>query len=205
MEYENATKKRIRQEALKLFGQKGFENVTLNEICEASGINKHTFYYYFKAKDELLKPFYKIPCLLSASELANIFTNDSYVEQLWLLRKNKVEFIVNSGVTITKQLLIKNLTDDIGTFEISEDHKRLRDLQINIIEKGQLSGEILNKTEPSVLLLLMNQSMYSTIFIWCIKNGSFDIWNPLRYMFEKIIDPIPERCKMKDYKLKEFW
>lgn len=47
MQYENATKKKIRKVALNLINEKGYDNVTLKEICEASGINKHTFYYYF--------------------------------------------------------------------------------------------------------------------------------------------------------------
>lgn len=205
MENENATKKRIREEALKLMNLKGFDNVTLSDICEASGINKHTFYYYFKAKDELLKQYYKIPSLLSAADLTSIFTNDSYVEQLWLLRKIKIDFIVNSGVTVTKQLLIKNLNDDVGTFAFSEEHKRIHELQQNIIEKGQLCGEILSKTEAPVLLILLNQSMYSTVFFWSMKNGSFDIWNAMRYMFEKILDPVPEHCTMQDFTLNGIW
>ena len=55
------TKTRIKEIGLKLFQERGFENVTINEICEQSGVNKHTFYYYFKSKDELLKDYYELP------------------------------------------------------------------------------------------------------------------------------------------------
>ena len=48
MKQENETKKRIRSTALRLFEEKSFEEVTINEICKESGITKHTFYYYFK-------------------------------------------------------------------------------------------------------------------------------------------------------------
>ncbi len=202
---ENATKKRIRDEALKLINEKGFENVTLSDICEASGINKHTFYYYFKAKDELLKQFYNIPCHLDAFDLSNIFTSDSFVEQLWLLRKKIIGFLTGSGVTITKQLLIKNLSSDVGTFTLSEERKRLMALQKTLIEKGQASGEILSKTGSDVLLVLLNQSMYSAIFTWCVKNGSFDIWDFMRFMFEKILQVSEEHCKMRDFSLHEVW
>ena len=58
--YENSTKRKIREVALKLIDEKGYENVTLKEICKISGINKHTFYYYFKSKDDLLNEYYKI-------------------------------------------------------------------------------------------------------------------------------------------------
>ena len=87
------TKKRIREVALNLFNEKTFEKVTLNEICAASGVNKHTFYYYFKSKDELLKDYYKIPSKLTSYDLTTILTADSYVEQLWLLNKYFLDFI----------------------------------------------------------------------------------------------------------------
>ncbi|XOS92284.1 TetR/AcrR family transcriptional regulator [Brevibacillus laterosporus] len=43
-------------QALKLFKEKGFENVTVEEITKACGIAKGTFYNYFPKK----KPFYYI-------------------------------------------------------------------------------------------------------------------------------------------------
>ena len=55
------TKTRIKEIGLNLFQERVFENVTINEIFEQSGVNKHTFYYYFKSKDELLKDFYELP------------------------------------------------------------------------------------------------------------------------------------------------
>jgi AcrR family transcriptional regulator len=48
------TLQRITQSALKLFLAKGYEETTLDEIAEASGISRRTFFYYFKSKEEIL-------------------------------------------------------------------------------------------------------------------------------------------------------
>ncbi len=40
--------------ALRLFAEKGFENVSVDEIIAAAGISKGTFYHYFKNKDEMV-------------------------------------------------------------------------------------------------------------------------------------------------------
>ncbi|WP_274651917.1 FAD-dependent oxidoreductase [Paenibacillus humicola] len=40
--------------ALKLFRERGFEQVSVDEIIHATGTSKGTFYHYFKSKDELL-------------------------------------------------------------------------------------------------------------------------------------------------------
>ena len=113
---ENATKARIRETATRLFREKSFEVVTLNEICKASGVNKHTFYYYFKSKDELLERYYDLPWHLSASEVTNILNADSYVDQLWLIMQKFVDYTKRMGIQILRQVLIKNLNQDVGTF-----------------------------------------------------------------------------------------
>jgi AcrR family transcriptional regulator len=45
---------RIKDAGLKLFLTKGYEETTLDEIAEASGIARRTFFSYFRSKDEIL-------------------------------------------------------------------------------------------------------------------------------------------------------
>lgn len=201
MEYENLTKKRIREVALNLFNEKTFEKVTLNDICAASGVNKHTFYYYFKSKDELLKDYYKIPSKLTSYDLSTILTADSYVEQLWLLNKYFLDFIEESGITIVKQLIIKNLKDDVGTFKISEEKREMLKVQCEIIKKGQANGEFLNKTDPEVLVILLIQVIHSTAITWSLKDGKFDFRTATRYMYEMMLDVAPQHRKVKEYNI----
>lgn len=197
--YENSTKKKIREVALKLIDEKGYENVTLKEICEVSGINKHTFYYYFKSKDELLKGYYKIPCELTSIDLAEIMIADSNVEKLWLLNKIFVDFVHNSGVSIIKQIVIKNLNDNnTGTFKFNDEHKQLFKIQLDIIKKGQKSGEFLNKTRPEVLSILVIQQLHANALRWCFRNGTFDFEYVSRYLFETILDVSEEHRKCKE-------
>ncbi len=48
-------REKIKSVAQKLFLQKGFDNVSVEEITKQAGISKGSFYTYFKSKDELLK------------------------------------------------------------------------------------------------------------------------------------------------------
>lgn len=53
---ENKAEKRalILENAVKLFGTKGYDGVGVQEICQQSGITKPTLYYYFSSKAGLL-------------------------------------------------------------------------------------------------------------------------------------------------------
>lgn len=47
-------KAKIKQESIGLFEKKGFSETSIQDIVEALGVTKGTFYYYFQSKEELL-------------------------------------------------------------------------------------------------------------------------------------------------------
>jgi AcrR family transcriptional regulator len=63
----NEKRQKILDNAAKLFAQKGYENVSLEEIGAKLKLNKASLYYYFKSKDEL---FFQIQ--MQAIEQANV-------------------------------------------------------------------------------------------------------------------------------------
>lgn len=203
---ENDTKKKIKRIAVGLFQENGFENVTINEICEKSGINKHTFYYYFKSKDELLKDYYEFPYEMDTEYFVEILNAPNYVEQLWISYKPFLDYIKASGKEIARQLFIKNVMHDVGTFRggHKKQHAHLR-LQKDIIEKGQAAGEMRNMTDPENLCVIVQQMFMSTVFLWCMTRGEFDIIRFLRGDIEMIVDAKPDLRKYPDLKLHDIW
>ena len=199
MQYENETKKRIRATALNLFAEKSFEEVTLNEICDKSGINKPTFYYYFKSKDDLLDQYYAISYQLKPDDLSTILAAASYVEQLWLLNRHMIDYIEETGITIVKQIFIKNLTRNIGTFNISPERKELLKLQKQIIEKGQACGQFHSKVDAGYLVFLFFQLVIASAIHWGIHGGDFSFRDHLRYSYEKAFDVDIKYCTMTDF------
>jgi AcrR family transcriptional regulator len=49
-----ATKQKILDTAETLIGERGYDNVSVDDIVAACGVAKGTFYIYFKSKDELI-------------------------------------------------------------------------------------------------------------------------------------------------------
>ena len=48
------TRKAILEAAVRLFGEKGFEATSIDELAQAAGIGKGTVYTYFKTKNDIL-------------------------------------------------------------------------------------------------------------------------------------------------------
>ncbi|MDF2606248.1 MAG: transcriptional regulator, TetR family [Bacillales bacterium] len=84
----NDKKKKIIQSALKLFGEKGYHSSSIQEISEASGLAKSSFYNYFHSKEELMitiiKYYYEllVDRVNSIEEIADLPTREKFCQQL---------------------------------------------------------------------------------------------------------------------------
>ncbi len=50
---ESDSSRRVLRTAAQLFSRRGFDGVSVQEICDAAGVTKPTLYYYFKSKQAL--------------------------------------------------------------------------------------------------------------------------------------------------------
>ena len=185
---------------MQLFADKSFDEVTLNDICEKSGINKQTFYYYFKSKDNLLDSYYNISYQLKTDDLSNILTADSYVEQLWLINRPMIDFIENAGLGILRRIFITNMTKNIGTFGFSQEKRQLLRLQKQIIEKGQDCGQFHSDVDAGYLAFLFHQMIISSAIFWSMSDGDFAFRDHLRYSYEQIFNVDGQYRTMADFR-----
>ncbi|MFH1155085.1 MAG: TetR/AcrR family transcriptional regulator [Pseudomonadota bacterium] len=51
------TRKSIMEAAVRLFGEKGFDHTSIEELAQAAGIGKGTIYTYFRTKNDILYAF----------------------------------------------------------------------------------------------------------------------------------------------------
>ncbi len=200
----NQTKDKILQTALGLFEERGFERVTINEICKASGIGKPTFYYYFSSKDDLLKDYYEIPFSLDADSVAKILSAENHFERLWYSMLPMFRHVQEAGTDIARQLFVKNLSDDVGTFRAQPHMQSIIAMQVDLITRGQQDGEFRNSSDPKHLEMLIRQIMIGTSFSWCMTSGAFDLLAAMRCALEDLLD-IPPAIRKGDYSSFDRW
>jgi AcrR family transcriptional regulator len=54
-DYGRDTRSRLRELALQLFAEQGYEKTSLREIAERLGVTKAALYYYFKSKEDIVR------------------------------------------------------------------------------------------------------------------------------------------------------
>ncbi|MEG0077735.1 TetR/AcrR family transcriptional regulator [Anaerorhabdus sp.] len=175
MRPDNSTKIKIRRNALTLFKERGFDNVTINDICEVCGISKHTFYYYFASKEGLLKTVMTLPDELSSEEAAKIMMLDSPYEQYCEILKKRIRHFENCGKDIVKKILVARLTVSFEEQREKEDFdegKPFLNMQMGFIRKAQERGEIENMGDPKSLMHAAFCVLIGITQVWATHPGS---------------------------------
>lgn len=98
--------KAILEGALKVFGERGFENATVAAICSEAGISEPTLYEYFDSKEEVL---FSISELYTRRELERLSELARYIkdprERLRAIIQAYLEFYENNPLYTSVALL----------------------------------------------------------------------------------------------------
>lgn len=191
LEKEN-TRDKIFRVATSLFKEREYNNVTVEDICEACDISKRTFYYHLKSKGDILFHYYDHIIDNITPPLIQMLHTDNSWEQLILIFDNLIDNMEKLGPDINSQLLIINLQDNKNTFEI-RDH--LADIAVKIIENGQSNKQIRNPNDASDLFRSVAYMFTGYEFMWCVKEGNLH-WRNLFYnSLENLLDIDPSLRK----------
>lgn len=184
----HSTKRQIIDTAFELFKNKGYDKVTVNEICDAVGITKPTFYYHLDSKEDILSEFYQTVSDGFAREFAQILSMDNYWEQLMRVFTLLIEHSSEIGSDLNSQLLIMNLRKDRHTFDFDPI---IAQICVTLIEKAQQAGQIRNQSPPLLLFQVASHAFIGYELQWCIKKGSIDRQRLFRQGMENIFDLDP--------------
>ena len=200
-----STRDTIVQTAIGLFKERGFDEVTIVDICKKSGINKTTFYYYFNSKHALLKDYYVMRNDIAPNVLNVLISEENPVEQLWLMLMCSINFVLDTGWQIIKQVYILNLTKDIQSFKANQQKIAVFTAMSTVLTKAQAANMVLNRSDPKTLLVILVHMTYGITYSWCAKEGNFDLKKANRIFFENLLDVSGEYRKEDPCQSLKLW
>ena len=161
-------RERLFRAALDLFALKGFADTTVEDITNAADVGKGTFFNYFPSKDHILLAFgeMQIGKLQAAIEDA---------------RKNSEpmpEFLRSLGVRMTQEptrnpAIIRALLQAyLSTTPVREAmidlQKRVHALHTQMIQLGQVRGEIRSDLPAAEIAHVFRQTIFGTLLVWSL-------------------------------------
>ncbi len=169
------TKGRIVTAAWQLFYKQGYENTTIDEIVEASGTSKGSFYHYFEGKDAL-------PASLSYlfdekyEELETTMDPGlSPIDKLVFMNQELFLMIENTvSVDILSRLLASQLvsSSDRSLLDAGRTYyKLLRRITIEGQEQDLFRKEFTTNDITKAYAMFERALMYD----WCLSSGSYSL------------------------------
>lgn len=163
-------KNTIIQTAINLFKEKGYENVTVDEITTQVGIAKGTFYNYFESKGDLLI-YWASKCFANFDIHQTMDKTKSAEENLCCLLKIYVKAICE------ERSLFTSFIKKIGTINAiqsdgNKDFNFIELLKATISNSYDGADILTGKSELKIQII--NSVMFSAIVGWVCSDNEID-------------------------------
>ncbi|MBC5708236.1 TetR/AcrR family transcriptional regulator [Hungatella sp. L12] len=184
MAEKRATKEALLSTAIGLFQKFGFENITIDDICNEIDVTKTAFYYYYKSKDELIRDYFSTDNMLSSDELASILSAHDYANQVLRIIEIRIRHVTKAGVALTKELYRIYLKDEV--IPLLPEQGGLSDIVTNLLERAQQEGQIKRIASPKTLCDSLCCLSNGILLKWIMTGGEFDVIDENRLLFEAL-------------------
>lgn len=164
------TKEKILNRAIKLFKQRGYSQVAINDICDEAQITKPTFYKYYKNKEDIIIHLFEDFTANIDKRIAEVILKKTYFEQISFCFNSLIRQTEEIGPDIISQMFRVNLDWDYGSYDFQEHFSKIC---IAITKRGQEAGEFRGDVRAIDLYKTISYAFTGYLVTWCIKNGDF--------------------------------
>lgn len=167
------TKKKLMEISMNLIAKYGFDNVTINQICEEANVSIGAFYHHLGSKTGIIIEGYDECDAYFEDVISNLIEDKSYFDLILEYIGFQMQYAVDSGVDFMIQLYRAQLANG-NEFFLSEDRSLVKGLYYLInraLEEKELEAEIDCKQIGNEVLIITR----GLIFNWCQCEGSFNL------------------------------
>ena len=174
------TKKKLYEIAERLFTERNFSDVNVEDITDEAGITKGAFYVHFESKDALV-------AILIADHAAcadanyktfvETLPNDMPISEVLLALTQKIadELMDTIGCENMKKVYQMLLSGTAGTEAVKGYGRELYALVYSILEKGLRSGEFTSSLPPETLSRHFVMAIRGVSYEWCVRYPDFNL------------------------------
>ncbi len=182
------TKSLLIEKAIELFREKGTENVSIKDICEAVSVTRNAFYYHFESKDLLFDAVGDWVSSVSKARIVTLFGCQSYYQQMWEFYKAYLLTEIEVGVDIMNHVCFSRTMKGRADFYSYIDAD-LAAKMTELISKAQAAGQIGNLSSPDDLLWSSYAILRGVNIKWCFQWGESDLIGETKHSLDTLFLP----------------
>jgi AcrR family transcriptional regulator len=183
------TRRNLIRTAAQLWGERGFDAVTVEEICSEAGVGRTTFYLHFESKERLLASLAGATAIGVAADLAetDAASLDAQLEvlirgiarRMQAVPKSLAQLVINSQ----RLGLMKAGPEDIA------QATRFADLAREVLAAARRRGELDRTADPAELGEILGALTMDAIEAWASGRArARSLATVLRFRFALVVD-----------------
>lgn len=186
------TKEKIFQAAKRILGKKGYEELSIKNICEEAGVSNGSFYHHFKTKDDLLSYYIEDQPKIELDLLELPADVEGVKRGIIQVYMNYVEYCRELGVEFMSEYYdTKNQA--LNAAIRTERPYPIVTVQA-YVEKAIAAGIVKLNVKIEEFTTDIRMIVIGNVFEWCVKSGKADFEGNMRRSLGKYLDAV--LCKM---------
>ena len=194
------TRTEIYSAAMNLFLRRGFDAVTIEDICEAADVARATFFLHFRNKEALLVEYGDIAnAQLAAMLREHRGSATAALRQAFTFLADRAQRQPELVRLLVREVLSRPPV-------LSEHDERARDLVFllsAVVRRGQASGEFRKRVEPTVAALAACAAFFAFIYEFVRRGGQLDIESAIGAALDVILNGLNERKRSRSLRTPE--
>jgi AcrR family transcriptional regulator len=181
------TRRNLIRTAARLWGERGFDAVTVEEICSEAGVGRTTFYLHFESKEQLLGSLAGATAIGVADDLRA--AANSLDAQLDVLIRGIARRLQDVPKSLAQLVII---SQHLGLMkagpEVVASSTRFADLAREVLVAARRRGELTSTADPEELGEILGALTMDAIEAWATGRSRKSLTAVLRFRFALVID-----------------
>src|SRR5690606_8212170 len=180
------TKQLIFTKAIKLFKEKGYDHVTVQEIASTCGIAKGTFFNYFSKKEDVLLYFGESQLQLLEQNLKTYQSVSDPKQKIVTLLGELLKRYSAEG-ELMKLVISEIVRSAFVSAMESNSIKRLESVLADIINGAKQQGTLHSVHDTELISSVVIGAYFHTMMTWSLLHTSGE---PIDYHFERHLSAV---------------
>lgn len=199
-EQGEATKKKLFEAAQRLFIEHGVDNVSVDNIVEAVGVARGTFYVHYESKDALISSMiygYTDKADMDYEAFLKTLPPDASSAEILFAMTGKICDVIEHTVGYdSMRILYKVQLNGMQHMQAALNYNRaLYQMFAAVLEKGIARGEFQPTLPADELSRHLILALRGLTYEWCIRYPDFNLKEQAIMHFKVLLDGIKVRGK----------
>ena len=189
MEKVSLLQDKIADAAVGLFRDRGYETVSVGDICAAAGVARSSFYRAFSCKNDILRRIFEHTDANSIVSIEELLAAENDFDRMWIIGDRYISLSRSLGPELSNTFMCMTARGEIDLLALGHS---VDSWFIRLTRNCQKTGIIRSKEPAELLGPLMVDMVYHELYVWGMRKGNYPIRARARLVTETLVNLAPE-------------